>query len=161
MGQPDYLETQPLRQSPAVWLSVPFALLFWVLAFAQLILGVTVGNRPVSNLTMGLLWLGVGVALPSFFLLSCLKTKVDAQSVMLRLGPFPSRTIARKQIVRAYARTCDPIREYGGWGFRVASGSRRAYLASGTSGVELELVSGQRVFVGSCCPEELLSALDA
>lgn len=154
-----YVEVQLLRRSPAVWLSVPLALLFWGLAFVQLGLGVEVGTRPVSNLAMALLWLGVGVALPALFLLASLKTEVDARGVTLTLRPLPGRTIARAQIVRAYTQTCDPLGEYGGWGFRIVPGNRRAYLASGTSGVQLELVGGQQVFIGSGHPDELLSAL--
>lgn len=154
-----FKESQPFRANPLVWLSLPFALLFWGLALAQLVLGVEVGTRPVSNLAMALLWLGVGVALPGFFLLASLKTEVDARGVILALRPLPGRTIPRAQIARAYARTCNPLGEYGGWGFRIAPGNRRAYLVAGTAGVQLELVGGQQVFIGSRHPQELLSAL--
>lgn len=95
MSQPTYLELQPLRRSPAVWVIVPFALLFWVLAFVQLGLGITVGTRPVSSLTMVLLWLGVGVALPALLLLPALNTEVDARGLTLTFRPSSSRTIAR------------------------------------------------------------------
>jgi len=44
------------------------------------------------------------------------------------------------------ARTCGPFGEYVGWVFRIALSYRRADLASGPSGVQLEPVNDQQVF---------------
>ncbi|UWX65083.1 DUF6141 family protein [Deinococcus rubellus] len=159
MNRTVFRELQPLRRNPAVWLIVPFALLFWVLAFMQLVLGLPVGTRPVSNVVTLLLWLGVGVALPALLLLTSLKTEVDAQGVRLAFGLLPRRRVPRAQILRASVRTSDPFAEYGGWGFRLAPGNKRVYLVDGTAGVQLELVGGQQVFIGSRRLQELLSAL--
>ncbi len=159
MNERVFSELQPLRRNPAVWLIVPFAVLFWALAFGQLVLGLPLGTRPVSSLAMALLWLGVGVGLPALFLLPSLHTEVTAQAVKLTFGPLPPRTILREQILRAFLKTIDPVPVYGGWGVRFAPGNRRAYLLDGTAGVELELVGGQQMFIGSRRPEELLRAL--
>ena len=154
-----YKETQPFRQNPAVWLIAPAAVLIWALAFAQLVLGMQVGTRPLSGLGMFILWLGVGVALPAFFLLASLRVNVDRDAVRLAFWPFARRTISRADIVSAFIRSSDPIGEYGGWGWRLALGNRRAYSVSGRQGVQLELKGGQQVFIGSQSPAELLMAI--
>ena len=154
-----YKETQPLRQNPALWLAIPAAACFWALAFAQLVLGMQVGTRPASDLLMFLLWLGVGVALPGLFLTASLQIEIDQDAVRLAFWPFTRRTIPKADITHAAVRNSDPISEYGGWGLRLAPGNRRAYTVRGRSGVQLELVNGQQIFIGSRRPEELLRAI--
>ena len=154
-----YRETQPLRRNSGVWLAFPAAALFWALAFVQLVLGTQVGTRPLSDLGLLLLWLGVGVALPGLFLTASLRVEVDQDAVRLAFWPFTRRTIPKADIAHASVRSSDPIGEYGGWGLRLAFGNRRAYSVSGTLGVQLELVGGQQVFIGSQHPEELLNAI--
>ena len=154
-----YQETQPFRQNLAVWLIAPAAVLVWALAFAQLVLGMQVGTRPLSDPGMFALWLGIGVALPGFFLLASLRVNVDRDAVRLTFWPFTRRTIPRADIAHASVRNSDPIGGYGGWGLRLAFGNRRAYTVRGTQGVQLELVGGQQVFIGSQRPDELLMAI--
>ena len=87
-----------------------------------------------------------------------LRVTVDPGVVRIRFFPLVTRTIARAEIARWEARTYRPIREYGGWGLRIAPG-RRAYSVSGDRGVELELTDGRRVMIGSRRAEELAAAI--
>jgi len=57
-----------------------------------------------------------------------------------------SRSMFTAQFAWACARTCGSFGEDGGWVFRIAPGHRRADLASGPSGVQLEPVNDQQVF---------------
>ena len=51
-----------------------------------------------------------------------------------------------------------PIREYGGWGIR-GFRSKRAYNVTGDRGVELTLVDGRKVGIGSRRAGELADAI--
>lgn len=59
------------------------------------------------------------------------------------------------------ARTYRPLREYGGWGIRWGGKGRMAYNVSGSEGVEVELLDGRTVMVGSRRPDELADTLRA
>jgi hypothetical protein len=52
------------------------------------------------------------------------------------------------------------LREYGGWGVR-GFGSNRAYNMRGDQGVQLDLVDGSRVLIGTQRPGELETAIAA
>lgn len=82
------------------------------------------------------------------------------EAVRIHFPPLVKRTIPRAEIAGAEARTYAPIREYGGWGVRLG---RRgwAYNVSGNRGVELTLVSGKGVMIGSRRAEELEAAIRA
>jgi hypothetical protein len=60
------------------------------------------------------------------------------------------------EIVSWDARTYRPILEYGGWGIRYSPfGKGWAYNISGNQGVQLELMNGKRILIGSQRAEEL------
>jgi hypothetical protein len=69
-------------------------------------------------------------------------------------GLWPRRRIPLDQVRAARAMEYDAIRDFGGYGIR--SGRRgRAYIAHGNGAVELELVDGGRLFIGSQQPARL------
>jgi hypothetical protein len=57
------------------------------------------------------------------------------------------------------AKTYRPLREYGGWGIRYGAAGK-AYNVSGNLGVQLSLLSGRKIMLGSQKPEELVLAID-
>ncbi len=89
---------------------------------------------------------GIGLALREFVF--PLHTAVLPQEIQVRFGRRTRFRIPLRNVVRAYARTYQPLREYGGWGIRVGP-SGRAFNMRGNQGVQLELRSGQRVLLGS------------
>ncbi|MGZ7167683.1 MAG: hypothetical protein ACXVIP_04695, partial [Halobacteriota archaeon] len=76
-------------------------------------------------------------------------------------SPLFSRTIPLSDIVTYEARQYRPVLEYGGWGIRFGTRRKRAYTMSGNRGVELELIDGTRLLMGSQRPDELVSAIRA
>ena len=48
-----------------------------------------------------------------------------------------------------------PILDYGGWGIRWGPGKGWAYNVSGNRGVQLELLDGKQLLIGSQNPEKL------
>jgi len=92
-----------------------------------------------------------------------LTVEVRDDGVHVRFAPFQrrARRFPPDQIADVVARTYRPIRDYGGWGIRLALGGRRAYTVSGNAGCELILVDGRRIMIGSREPERLAGAVRA
>lgn len=137
------------------------AVLAWVGFVLQIVLGRPFGTKPTPDWAMWLLWLLFGIGLPVLWHISRLVVEVTDDYIYVQYVPFVTRTIAYTQIKGYEARSYRPIREYGGWGIRWAPGKRRAYNVRGSKGVELELISGQRIMIGSQRPEELVHAIDS
>lgn len=105
----------------------------------------------------GLAASGVGLLIGEF--LSPMRTTLLPDELQIRFGRRTRFRIPLKNVVRAYARTYHPMREYGGWGIRYAPNQSRAFNMRGDRGVQLVLRSGQRVLIGSQTPEELAEAI--
>lgn len=94
-----------------------------------------------------------------------LKTRIDSTGVHFQFFPFhlKLRTILWTEISSAYIRRYDPISEYGGWGVKGTWPFKngRAYNVSGDEGLQLELVSGKKVLIGTNKKAELTEALNS
>jgi hypothetical protein len=104
--------------------------------------------------------LGVGVLIPVLFLTMHLDVQVDAQEIRIRYFPFVRRVIPLTEIVRVDARRYHPLREYGGWGIKGWTTRKIAYNVKGDEGVDLTLLNGRTVLVGSQRAGELAAAID-
>lgn len=159
---PVFREVQRFRQ---VWvLVVVFAVagLQWVAVVEQLFLNRPFGDKPMPDVPLVLLCLIFGIGLPMLFLFGQLITEVRNDGIYIRFSPFhwSFRRIAFTEIKQSKVRIYHPIREYGGWGIRVRW-KRKAYNVSGNHGVELELLNGSRLLIGSQRAEEFWRAIQA
>jgi hypothetical protein len=138
---------------------VPVAAVWWTF-LRQILQEHPVGDDPAPDLAVWLLWLVVGVGVPALFLFHRMITTVTADTVTIRWRPITTRRIPIAEIEAATVREYRPLREYGGWGVRGLARSRKmAYNVSGNRGVELTLVDGRRVMIGSQQPERLADAM--
>jgi hypothetical protein len=153
-------EAQPFRQWHAMLvLAMPPAGLI-LIAIRQLVWHHPFGTPPVSN--GGILFLTVLSLLVYVRLITVrLVTDLRAAEIAVGLrGLWRKRRIPLDQVRRARAVEYDPIRDFGGYGFR--SGRRgQAYIARGNRGVELELRDGRKVLIGSQDPERLAKQIAA
>ncbi|MES2389410.1 MAG: hypothetical protein V4543_15515, partial [Bacteroidota bacterium] len=60
---------------------------------------------------------------------------------------------------KAYIRTYSPMGEYGGWGIRYGINKGWLYNVSGNMGLQLELLDGKKVLIGTRKPDEIIAAL--
>lgn len=133
------------------------------LLIGQVWLGHSMGSRPLSNpaaLVVGLIEVGVGSVIWWLFWRSVLQVEVTPRGLFVRYRPFHRKTrqIDLCGVVRIAAVTYRPLRDYGGWGFRV--GTRwRCYNVSGEEGVRLDYADGIHLLIGSQRAPELESAL--
>jgi hypothetical protein len=134
---------------------------FLVGFFVQFVQDEPWGSNPMSDgalaITGGIL-ITVGAGLIWLFATLKLVTEIHTDSVAIRFAPMRKKTIRLDQIAGVEIREFRPIRDFGGWGIRAAKGVR-AYLVSGRRGVQLSILDGNDLLIGSQRPEELEAAL--
>ncbi len=159
---PIYREVQQFRQ---VWIwAVVFVLagLVWYATVKQLLLHRPFGNTPMPDIPMVINWFIFGIGLPALFFFSQLVTEVRNDGIYIRFSPFHRtfRKIAFTEMKQFEMRTYRSFREYGGHGIRYGS-KGKAYNVSGDRGVQIELLNGKRLLIGSQRAEELVQAIQA
>lgn len=99
----------------------------------------------------------------SFWYIFRLETKIDDNGITYRFFPFhiKSRFKAWKEIKSATVRKYNPIREYGGWGYRISFTKRKALTTKGNKGVQLYFNDGNELLIGTQFPEKIKEALDS
>lgn len=151
------------RWRDVVWVMVlvfGLAATQWFAFFRQIVQGVPFGSNPGSDGLVIVFWLLFGIGMPLFFLFLRLVVEVHPDTVVIRYAPLTTRAIPLRDIATVDARTYQPLREFGGWGIR-GWGGRIAYNISGDRGVELTLVDGRRVLLGSQRADELAAAISS
>lgn len=133
----------------------------WLLALMLGVLVVLVLALALTPDTPALLWLILLAPGLAFLLLFSIKmsVQVDDEAVRIRYFPLWRKTIPLADIARFEPRVYRPILEYGGWGIRYGFSHGWAYNVRGNWGVQLELVNGQRILIGSQRSDELAQAI--
>jgi hypothetical protein len=165
--EPSFYEEQPFRQLRLRILTAIPPVVMTLLAIWQVGLGHRWGKQPMSNASV----MGWGIFLWIVYLrLITVKLITELRPGELRVrmrGLWRSYRIPLNKVKSADSVTFDVVRDWGGYGIR---STRRgtAYLAGGGQGVELEMMSGGVVLIGSRRSGELargirkeLSAPDA
>lgn len=134
---------------------------FLVGFFVQFVRDERWGSNPMSDAALAItggMVIAIGVGLIWLFLSLKLVTEISTDSVTIRFAPLRTKTIPFEQIAGVEIREFRPIRDFGGWGIRAAKGVR-AYLVSGDRGVQLSILDGNNLLIGSQQSEELEAAL--
>jgi hypothetical protein len=147
-------EKQSFRLGYAkIALAMPPAVLA-IITCRQIIWNHPWGNPPVTN---GDLIFLTGLTLLVYVRLITvsLVTELRPEQLSIAMKGLWRRTCVPLSDIRtAIAVQYDPLREYRGYGIR--SGPRgQAYIASGDQAVQLELLNGHKLLVGSQQPKEL------
>lgn len=156
-----FREVQRFRQPALVAFVAIAAALQWALVTYYLVLGRSFGGESPTVPAVLVPWALLGVGLPVVLWRLELVTEVGPDELRVTFGPTPARAIPGSAIAGFRVVTYRPLREFGGFGARWASGGRRAYTAGGRRGVEVDLVGSEQVVLGSRRPEELEAAIDA
>ena len=88
-----------------------------------------------------------------------LKTRIDEKGITYQFSPihFKPKGIPWRNISKCYVREYSPILEYGGWGLRGLFRSKllrmvekgKAYNVRGRYGIQLELIDGSKILIGT------------
>ena len=127
-------------------LFVLVVLLFLALAWQSQTQGLLVGAALVA-----VLW--------ALMLAAKMTTQVDDDGITIRTLFFINRRISYDEIVTAQSVVYKPLRDFGGWGYRIGPGGK-AYNMSGNLGVQLVLMRERRVLIGSQKPDDLAAAIN-
>lgn len=102
----------------------------------------------------------LGVLAPLFLFTYRQVTEVRRDGIHLKRAPFPrSLAVIRfSEFYRYQPRVCSPIYAAGGWGI-AAGWQGKAFNMGGANAVELCLVTGERVLIGSGKQRQLLDTL--
>jgi hypothetical protein len=155
-----YREVQQFRQA-WIWVIVSaLAGLVWYAAMMQLLLHRPFGGVPMPIILLVIDWFIFGIGLPALFYFSQLVTEVCDDGIYIRFFPFhkTSHRIAFTEVKQFELRTYHSFREYGGHGIRYGS-KGKAYTVSGDRGIQIELLNGKRLLIGSQRAEELWQAI--
>lgn len=144
-----FSEKQRFTQ-PWIWvLLIGLNVLFLYGIVQQLIFKIPFGNNPAPD---GLLvtFAFIPIAITWLFLRFELTTEITKEAIFFQLKPFQSKKekIEWTAIEKAYLRTYSPLKEYGGWGYRLSS-KGKAYNVRGNQGLQLELKNGKKILIGT------------
>ena len=131
---------------------------FLLLALWQVVLGRSAGSHSLSDANV----VGWTVFLWLVYLrmiTARLVTEVSSGKLSISMrGLWRIRTVDLSEITDVELVNFDPLKDYGGYGFR-STPRGKAYLANGTRGVRLTLRKGAALVIGSQCPEKLAAAI--
>ncbi len=156
--EPLFYEEQRLRLTRLRVLTAIPPISMMLLAIWQVWFGHPWGKNPMSN--SGIIGWTVFLWL-IYWRLNTIKQVTELRPGELRVamrGLWMSMRISLDQIKSASVVTFDPMRDWGGYGVRNTRRGK-AYITAGAQGVELKMVSGKTVLIGSQRASELASAL--
>lgn len=80
-----------------------------------------------------------------------LKTTIDEVGIHYQFTPInlSKKTIRWSELKKCYVRTYNPIKEYGGWGYRAPFGKNKAINVRGNKGIQLEFEDGKKLLIGT------------
>lgn len=126
----------------------------------QIIFGIPFGNNPAPDLVLILLSL-IPFGISLLFYTFCLETQITNELIAFQLRPFGSlNTIRFEEIEKVYVREYAPLREFGGWGYRISYNNGTAYNIKGNQGLQLELKNGKKILIGTQKAEEMQEVLN-
>lgn len=109
--------------------------------------------------------LSVIILAPAIIFIFKLSTRIDEKGIHYKFFPFHIRyrVINWADIKTAYIRDYDPIIEYGGWGLKGGrlwnKSNGIAVNIKGDIGIQLELISGKKILIGTQLREQAHNTL--
>ena len=164
MNNISFKESQQFR-SRSFWIFLVIMIIFLTGLFGfgfvkQIICGKPFGTKPAPDhvlilLTLFIYLLCAGLVLLFYF--AKLTISIDKEGIRIRFVPFrnKARLIPWDQIEKIFVREYDPIREYGGFGYRFGFGRGVAYNVSGVWGIQIIMKNGKKILIGTQKQEAL------
>jgi hypothetical protein len=151
-----FSEKQPLHSNPIVWVSLIALFVPSILAFND-----STFNAGFEGMKPFLAILFVDCLVLLLVFSSKLNVEINKEEIHYRWFPFHFKTqhILWKNVLSAEVRKYNALREYGGWGIKGWSAKNRAYNVDGNMCLQLFLLNGKRVLIGTKQPEKLQALL--
>jgi hypothetical protein len=141
-----------------IWFLLLMILGLVIFAFIQQVLfNKPFGTHPVPDWAF-LFFFPVPLLFIIFLLRTELSTTINGKGIHISYRPFfkKEKVIQWSEIKNCYIRIYNPLKEYGGWGIRPALKRKlgKAYNVSGNKGIQVELVGGELILIGTRKPGE-------
>lgn len=110
------------------------------------------GNVSPNNVTGQIVVTVSIIPVVLFMYILKLKTWIDEIGVHYQFFPFhfSKKTVRWNELKKCYVRTYSPIKEYGGWGYRISTGQQgKAFNVRGKQGIQLVLKTGKKLLIGT------------
>jgi hypothetical protein len=155
-----FREQQHFRQIWLWLLLLAIALISWLGAVQQVVLGMPFGANPGPDRMVVLIALVFGTAFPLFFVVLALQVEVRGDGLHYRFFPFHLRyrRIGWNEMSAYAPVSYSPLSTYGGWGIRWGAGGK-AYNVAGNQGVRFCLADGRKILFGSADPSGFAEAV--
>lgn len=156
-----FREVQQFRQ-PWIWIVLTITSLTGVwAAVSPFFLDSDWQEHWILHIILILFGLIFGVGLPWVFYVTKLVTEIRSDGLLISFYPllFSQIKIPFENIQSCTAIHYNPLRDYGGWGVRCGA-KGTAYNVSGDRGVQIELVNGAKILIGSGNSENLAAAIN-
>jgi hypothetical protein len=90
-----------------------------------------------------------------------IETVIRTHSITFRFTPFINRrkTFPLHELEQVAVRTYKPLREFGGWGFRIGL-KGYAYTLSGNKGIQIKLSNGKQFLIGTLMADDAAKAVE-
>lgn len=156
----EFYETQRFRQW---WMWLPLigvnAIFLWG-CVQQLLLQKPFGDKPAGNTEL-IFETAVILLITTVLFFIRLRTYINVDGVYVRFFPlqFRAKFYDWNNIQAAYVRKYNPMTEFGGWGLKVRMNAGKVYSMSGNRGLQLVLMNGKKVLIGTRQPEQLTDIL--
>ncbi len=115
------------------------------------VLGNAVGNIGPSDHIPQLIAIFAIVLSVLFVQMISLRSQIDERGIRYQFFPFHRsyRKVPWAAISSVTVRTYGPLKEYGGWGYRLSPKNGKAYNIRGTKGIQLHLTDGEKILIGT------------
>ena len=152
-GKIQYKEEQSFRNTWMYFVVIGVAFI----ALAGAVVPLWLGDGSPESLVGVVIALIVTIGLIVLFSFSKLTTIVDDKAIYYKFPPFVNteKAITSADVKEMYVRKYRPIREYGGWGYRVRPGKGKALNVSGNEGLQIVKQNGKGLLIGTQKPKEL------
>lgn len=146
---PRYRTIQRSYEQPIVLVAVPLVAASLVLVFVF-----------TSDLSQTWPWMVISVGIVLWLMTIPLTIEVTNEDVRVRLAGI-GRAIDLTQIVSVEARRYSPIKQFGGWGWRVGRDGARAFSIAGNHAAVVTLADGREIYMGSKDPQRVVDEIRA
>lgn len=163
-------EKQYVRQPWVIGLvlftSIIILSVFAIGFYNQIIQGIPFGSKPVSDteiIISFVLAVLFSVFFPLMIFTSNLETIITQRGIYYKYFPFINKykLISRRNISNFYIRKYKPLIEYLGWGIRYSlKGNGIAFNTMGNIGLQLELINGKKILIGTQLPDKIIEVMN-
>mgnify|MGYP000288902269 CR=1 FL=1 len=126
------------------------------------VLGEAVGNVSETDRTGQIIVIAIMLLSIILIYMFQLKTTINKIGIHYQFLPInlSKKTIRWSELKKCYVRTYNPLKEYGGWGYRGSFGNGKALNVKGNKGIQIEFNSGKKLLIGTQNDEDAQKVIE-